>query len=526
MMVRSVPTGRFSSSSLLLMLAPAWLAVGLLVSRLQWVWTHRPELQFGWIVLLLSAYMFLENWSTRPAPVFRADALDWFAAGLGISLLILVQAYQSALGTSAAVHAGHAAAMVLVAFASVRSVFGWRGWYHLGFPFLFLLVAVPLPSAIQNPVTSFLQNIVTTVNIEALNLFGIPARRLGGLIQLPSGTIGVDEACSGIRSLQSSIMATLFIGHLTLRSNLLRGLLLVGGVAVAVFGNMLRSLFLSFIAYRHGVESIGRVHDSAGWSILAFTAIGVGLLAFFANSLHRKTSTGRAAPRWPAGSQEPRSPKRRTAPSKSIRSTRHKRLLDLFLILLSAPAWLPLMVCIAALVRLKMGAPVLFAQDRPGLKGRIFRMYKFRTMTDERDGEGRLLPDAERLTAFGRWLRRSSLDELPELLNVMRGEMSLVGPRPLLARYLTRYSPEQARRHEVLPGISGWAQVNGRNAISWEDKFRLDIWYVDHVSLALDVRILITTLWKVVRRDGISAAGEATMPEFMGALEGTDFEPK
>jgi lipopolysaccharide/colanic/teichoic acid biosynthesis glycosyltransferase len=143
-------------------------------------------------------------------------------------------------------------------------------------------------------------------------------------------------------------------------------------------------------------------------------------------------------------------------------------------------------------------------------------MYKFRTMTDARDAHGKLLPDAERLTAFGKWLRRTSLDELPELLNVIRGEMSLIGPRPLLERYLSRYSPEQARRHEVLPGISGWAQVNGRNAISWEEKFRLDVWYVDHVSLALDMRILRLTAWKVIHREGISAVGEATMPEFTG----------
>ena len=190
--------------------------------------------------------------------------------------------------------------------------------------------------------------------------------------------------------------------------------------------------------------------------------------------------------------------------------------MDLMLILLSAPVWVPLLLILVVVVRFKMGTPVLFFQDRPGLRGRVFRMYKFRTMTDARDAHGKLLPDAERLTAFGKWLRRTSLDELPELLNVIRGEMSLIGPRPLLERYLSRYSPEQARRHEVLPGISGWAQVNGRNAISWEEKFRLDVWYVDHVSLALDMRILRLTAWKVIHREGISAVGEATMPEFTG----------
>lgn len=167
-------------------------------------------------------------------------------------------------------------------------------------------------------------------------------------------------------------------------------------------------------------------------------------------------------------------------------------------------------------VRRKLGSPVLFSQVRPGLHGKPFRMVKFRTMTDARDASGALLPDAQRLTPFGRFLRASSLDELPELWNVLRGEMSLVGPRPLLMEYLPLYSPKQARRHEVRPGITGWAQVNGRNAISWADKFALDVWYVDHRSLWLDVCILWMTVRKVLVRDGISAAGEATMPRFEG----------
>jgi lipopolysaccharide/colanic/teichoic acid biosynthesis glycosyltransferase len=164
-----------------------------------------------------------------------------------------------------------------------------------------------------------------------------------------------------------------------------------------------------------------------------------------------------------------------------------------------------------------LGSPVLFKQVRPGLNGKPFKMFKFRTMTDERGPNGALLPDAQRLTSFGRYLRASSLDELPEMWNVLRGEMSLVGPRPLLMEYLPLYSPEQARRHEVRPGITGWAQVNGRNAISWVDKFALDVWYVDHRSLWLDVRILWLTLSKVFMRDGISALGEATMPRFEGS---------
>ena len=167
-------------------------------------------------------------------------------------------------------------------------------------------------------------------------------------------------------------------------------------------------------------------------------------------------------------------------------------------------------------MRRKLGSPVLFTQVRPGVHGKPFLMVKFRTMTDERDASGALLPDAKRLTPFGRFLRASSLDELPELWNVLRGEMSLVGPRPLLMEYLPLYSPEQARRHEVRPGITGWAQVNGRNAISWADKFALDVWYVDNRSLWLDVKILWRTVRKVLVRDGISAAGEATMPKFTG----------
>lgn len=193
-----------------------------------------------------------------------------------------------------------------------------------------------------------------------------------------------------------------------------------------------------------------------------------------------------------------------------------KRLFDLLLSigLLLALA-LPLLL-LWALVRRKLGSPVLFRQVRPGLHGQPFMMVKFRTMTDERGADGELLPDARRLTSFGRFLRATSLDELPELWNVLRGEMSLVGPRPLLMEYLPLYSPEQARRHEVRPGITGWAQVNGRNALSWEERFKLDVWYVDHRSLWLDLRILWLTVRKVIVREGISARGEATMPRFTG----------
>ena len=193
-----------------------------------------------------------------------------------------------------------------------------------------------------------------------------------------------------------------------------------------------------------------------------------------------------------------------------------KRAFDLLLTLPTLILLAPLMGVIALLVRLKLGKPVLFCQARPGLNGEIFTLYKFRSMRDAVDADGRLLPDAARLTRFGRILRAASLDELPELWNVLRGEMSLVGPRPLLVQYLERYTPEQARRHEVLPGITGWAQINGRNALTWEEKFRLDVWYVDHWTPGLDFKILALTVWKVLRREGISAPGQATAGEFMG----------
>lgn len=196
-----------------------------------------------------------------------------------------------------------------------------------------------------------------------------------------------------------------------------------------------------------------------------------------------------------------------------------KRLFDLVITLLGMVIALPLMGIIALVIYLKEGSPVLFKQPRPGLGGKIFTLYKFRTMRNAVDRHGNLLPDAERLTRLGKFLRSTSLDELPELFNVLRGEMSLVGPRPLLVEYLPRYTPEQARRHEVLPGITGWAQINGRNALTWEEKFRLDVWYVDHWSLWLDVKILALTLWKVLRREGINAPGSETAEPFMGSPE-------
>lgn len=193
-----------------------------------------------------------------------------------------------------------------------------------------------------------------------------------------------------------------------------------------------------------------------------------------------------------------------------------KRFFDLLISLMALLLLFPALGLLALLVRRKLGAPVLFRQQRPGLHGKPFTLIKFRTMTDKQDELGNLLPDAERLTKFGKFLRASSLDELPELWNVLKGEMSLVGPRPLLMQYLPLYTLEQARRHEVRPGITGWAQVNGRNAISWEDKFALDVWYVDHVSLMLDVKIIFLTVWKTIKREDISQDGHATMEEFFG----------
>jgi lipopolysaccharide/colanic/teichoic acid biosynthesis glycosyltransferase len=194
-----------------------------------------------------------------------------------------------------------------------------------------------------------------------------------------------------------------------------------------------------------------------------------------------------------------------------------KRIFDLLATGLGLLVISPVLLMIALLIRILHGKPILFRQKRPGYKGQPFFVYKFRTMNDRHAPGGSLLPDAERITSLGRFLRTLSLDELPELFNVLRGEMSLVGPRPLLMQYLERYSSEQARRHDVLPGITGWAQVNGRNALTWEDKFRLDVWYVDHWSFWLDIKILLLTLWKVLKREGIRQIGHATAEEFMGS---------
>ena len=194
-----------------------------------------------------------------------------------------------------------------------------------------------------------------------------------------------------------------------------------------------------------------------------------------------------------------------------------KRAFDVMATVLAIPLWLPLVGVVALVVRMRLGSPVFFRQARGGLGGGVIRILKFRTMTEERDADGHLLPDAQRLTRLGNFLRSSSLDELPSLFNVLLGDLSLVGPRPLIADYLPLYDSRQARRHEVRPGITGWAQVNGRNALSWEEKFELDVWYVENRSFWLDLRALFMTVAKVFQRAGINAQGEATMPRFLGS---------
>ena len=194
-----------------------------------------------------------------------------------------------------------------------------------------------------------------------------------------------------------------------------------------------------------------------------------------------------------------------------------KRLLDLCIAIPAYFTLSPLLFLLSLIILFGDGKPVFFRQARPGKTGKPFQIYKFRTMSDGRDSNGRLVPDEKRLTPLGKFLRSTSLDELPELVNVLKGEMSIVGPRPLLMHYLERYTPEQTRRHEVKPGITGWAQVNGRNAITWEDKFRLDVWYVDHQSFWLDLKIIAITVWKILKREGISQPGQATAEEFKGS---------
>jgi exosortase len=266
--------------SALLALTPAWLALAWLVSKAQWFWTHRPDMQFGWIVLMLSAFIVWDRWSQRPPAVFRARWPLFVIAPIGFGLLFLIQIYQAAYGMMAALLMGLSFGAFAIVAANAHYVFGWPGVRFFAFPVLFLLIALPLPSVLYDPIVVGLQNKVATVNVEVLNLIGIPARRAGSLIHLPNGTVGVDEACSGIRSLQSTVMATLFIGFLSLKRRSLQVLLLACGIALAIIGNLARSLILSLTANAKGLEAVKDAHDSAGWSILAFTAGGVILVAW------------------------------------------------------------------------------------------------------------------------------------------------------------------------------------------------------------------------------------------------------
>jgi exosortase len=266
--------------TILLALAPMWIAFAWLISKLQWFWTHKPDLQFGWIVLLLVAFLIWDNWSNRPRPIFQVRWPFFLLALSGCALLFIVQIYHAAFGMMPALVMGLAFAVYLVAAANIHYVYGWKGFGFFAFPLLFFLIALPMPSFLYSPIVNGLQQKVASVNVEVLNIIGIPARRMGSVIQLPNGTVGVDEACSGIRSLQSTVMATLFIGYLTLKSRGLQIALFFCGIALAIIGNLIRSLYLSLTANAKGVEAIDKVHDSAGWSILIFTAAGVAFLAW------------------------------------------------------------------------------------------------------------------------------------------------------------------------------------------------------------------------------------------------------
>jgi exosortase len=272
----------------LLLLSPAWLALAWLVSKAQWFWNHRPDLQFGWIVLLLSGYLLWDGWEQRPAMKLRLTLPAVVAAVLGFGIVFLFQIYQAAFGIMPAALLGLAVGVMLLCASNLLFVFGWSGLRHFGVAFAFLLIALPLPSAIYNPLISGLQHAVATVNVEILKLLGIPAQQIGSLIRLPNGVVGVDEACSGIRSLQSAVMATLFIGYLTLQRPIFQIILLVMGILLATFGNLVRSLTLSYTANAKGLEALKDLHDTAGWSILAFTGAGVVFCSWMLNKLEKQ----------------------------------------------------------------------------------------------------------------------------------------------------------------------------------------------------------------------------------------------
>lgn len=265
------------------MMAGAWL-----VSKAQFYWGKRPEMQFGWAVLMLCAFLFWEAWPARPKANFRPLWLPGLLATPALALLFLVQIYIAALGMTPASLSGLALGVLAVIFANYYWVFGWPGVKHFMFATLFFLIALPPPSVIYNPIVSTLQSWVVSIDVTALSLMGVPAQRIGNLIQLPGGVVGVNEACSGIRSAQSTVMATLFIGYLVLKNNSLKVILLFVGIGLAIFGNVIRSLFLSLRANADGVKAVEEAHDAAGWSILIFTTVGVALVAWWFAGLDKK----------------------------------------------------------------------------------------------------------------------------------------------------------------------------------------------------------------------------------------------
>ena len=260
-------------------LLPTCLALAWLISKAQWFWNNRSELRFGWIVLALSVLMFSERWRTAPPTVFRWTRPALFFAVAGFTSVILAQLYSGSFSTGSAVLAALALGVLLVSAANFHQVFGWAGVRHFAFPFLFLLLALPIPEMFYRPLVLGLQAGVASVAVECLELCGVPAQKIGSLVQLPNCTVGIDEACSGVRSLQSTVMAALFIGSELLRSRLTRVFLLAAAVILAVFGNLLRAFFLAWTASRGGLKALHRYHDSAAWSILLFTAIGTIFLA-------------------------------------------------------------------------------------------------------------------------------------------------------------------------------------------------------------------------------------------------------
>lgn len=279
----------------LLLLAPAFLAMAWLISRAQWFWRNNPDLQFGWIVVLLCGYLFWEAWQTRPEVNWKPRAWAVLIGLAGLGLLFVVQIYQAFLGANAASTVGLALGVMLIIVANLGVVFGWAGIRDFGMPFVFILIAMPMPSAVQGPVVGGLQSLVARFNVELLNLIGIPAQQVGSLIHLPNGTVGIDEACSGVRSLQSTIMAAIFIGYVALKRNSLRMVLFGAGVVLAIVGNIGRSLYLSLMAHWRGLDAIEKVHDAAGWSVLAFTAAGVILLSWMISRAERAVQTATAA---------------------------------------------------------------------------------------------------------------------------------------------------------------------------------------------------------------------------------------